>query len=141
MDYRPFGYDPAFLSSSPMYDGTLEATLYYSVGERDPLSVKDVPYGFFPHKYDGQNHTHKKMDLIIPNEANNFKLYFEERLNGAHAQKLLTYMQYGGFIDSQTESLMVDAVTLNSQLNVFAKVSFAFTWQVNLKFFLERDGC
>ena len=141
VDYRPFGYDPAFLSSSPMYDGTLEATLYYSVGERDPLSVKDVPYGFFPHKYDGQNHTHKKMDLIIPNEANNFKLYFEERLNGAHAQKLLTYMQYGGFIDSQTESLMVDAVTLNSQLNVFAKVSFAFTWQVNLKFFLERDGC
>ena len=130
VDSRPFGFDPAFLSSSPIYDGTLDATLYYNSSERNPQSVQAIPYGFFPHEYDGQNRSMKSPHSVVAEQAQNIILYFEERLSGAQAQKLITYMGSGGFIDSQTDSVSVDAITLNSQLNVFGKVSFTFNWQV-----------
>jgi hypothetical protein len=130
IDSRPYGYDPAFLSSSTLYDGTLDGTLFYSKSERDPQSLQAVPYGFFPHEYDGQNHTVKHPMHMISKEGPNFKLYFEERLSGAQAGKLITYMEQGGFLDSQTDTVAIEAITLNSQLNVFAIVMFTFTWQV-----------
>ena len=72
----------------------------------------------------------KSPHFVVAEQAQNIILYFEERLSGAQAQKLITYMGSGGFIDSQTDSVSVDAITLNSQLNVFGKVSFTFNWQV-----------
>jgi hypothetical protein len=130
VDSRPYGYDPAFLSSSMLYDGTLDGALYYSQSERDPLSLQSVPFGFFPHKYDGQNHTLKHLKNMVLGEAANFKLYFEERLTGTQARKLIKYMEDGGFLDSQTDTVSVEAITLNSQLDIFAIISFTFTWQV-----------
>jgi hypothetical protein len=131
VDSRPYGYDPAFLSSSILYDGTLDGALYYSQSERDPLSLQSVPYGFFPHEYNGQNHTLKHAKNLISEEAANFKLYFEERLTGTQAKKLIKYMEDGGFLDSQTDTVSVEAITLNSQLNIFAIISFVFAWQVS----------
>ncbi len=130
VDPRPYGYDPAFLSSSPIYDGTLEGGKYYRLFRKNPLSLQSIPFGFFPHSYDGQNRSNKLSNITIADEANNFKLYFEERLSSTQAQRLLTYMETGGFLDSQTDTVVVEAITLNAQYNIFAFISFEFTWQV-----------
>lgn len=47
VDTRPYGYDPAFLSSSNMYDGTLDEKEYYTSFRLNPYSQQAVPYGFF----------------------------------------------------------------------------------------------
>jgi hypothetical protein len=59
-----------------------------------------------------------------------FKMYFTEQITSAPAQRLLTYMKDGGFLDSQTQEITMEIPTLNSNLNIFAIFTFTFTWQV-----------
>ena len=132
VDSRPFGYDPAFLSSSPIYDGTLDEAQYYKTSSLriNTLSKQSVPFGFFPHNLDPLNMSHKAANITMQGDAYNFKLYFDERLSGVQAQRLLNYMISGAFLDGETDTVTVEAITVNADYNIFALVSFSFTWQV-----------
>ena len=128
-DSSPFGRDPAFASTSKLYRGDISEMQYYS---RSEVDASGQPYGFFPHSYDGVNHTSKSTAYVMPDEETSFKLYFSEQITYVEANRLMLYMMDGGFLDFQTESVSVELITLNSNLNMFAIFTFTFTWQVIL---------
>ena len=132
----PFGVDPAFTSSSQLYEGYVDQTAYYTRSETNPAG--GTPYGFFPHRYDGKNHSTKNPIYIMKGEESSFKVYFTERISSKQAQRMVNYLKDGGFLDAQTSEVSVEIVTLNSNLNVFGVYSFVFTWQVACRRFL---GC
>ena len=127
-----FGKDPVFSRTSTLYEGDISSEQFYSESE---VSSSGKPYAFFPHSYDGQNHSIKPREYILQSEADKFKLYFTEQLSAVEANRLVTYMTDGGFLDFQTDELSVQFVTLNSNLNMFAIFSFTFSWQVISGFF------
>jgi hypothetical protein len=126
-DSSPFGRDPAFSSTSSLYRGDISKSEYYS---RQEIDSSGSPYGFFQHSYDGVKQRSKSDNHILDSEKGNFKLYFSEQLKAKSANRLMTYMMDGGFIDFQTDTVAVEIITLNSNLNMFAVFTFIFTWQV-----------
>ena len=123
----PFGVDPAFTSSSQLYQGFIDQTAYYSQTESSP---DGTPFGFFPHSYDGKNRSAKDPRFVLSGEETTFKVYFTERISSKQAQRMVTYLSDGGFLDAQTKEVSVEIVTLNSNLNVFGVFTFDFGWQV-----------
>ena len=88
------------------------------------------PYAFFPHSYDGINNTRKTSKYLHLGDESVFKRYFSESLNSVESKRLLQYMIDGGFFDDQTHEVSVEFITLNSNVKVFAKYVFTFTWEV-----------
>ena len=133
----PFGVDPSFSGASSLYRGDIAPNQFYSPWEIDDSGE---PFGFFPHSYDGINRTNKSSDLVWSPDANSFKLLFSDRLSGAEANRLITYMQDGGFIDQLTDEVKVEIITLNSNLKMFSIFEFTFNWKVrNLMFYAIMD--
>jgi hypothetical protein len=140
LDSSPFGVDPAFSISSALYAGDLTPEEWYTESERS--KGKDgrpgAPYGFFPIKYAGGDLKNGSQGVAastkransVPDSGNLFKLYFDERIESAHAQNLLTYIIDGGFLDAKTRKVTVEMNTLNVQLNMMATFEFIFQFQV-----------
>jgi hypothetical protein len=134
LDSSPFGVDPAFSISSTLYAGDLAPEDWYALSERSRAGdgTAGAPYGFFPMSYARRRNTSD------PSQGNKnasgsggiFRLYFDERIENAQAQKLLTYMTDGSFLDERTRKVTVEMNTLNVQLNMFAKFEFIFEFQV-----------
>ncbi|EKX32754.1 hypothetical protein GUITHDRAFT_121057 [Guillardia theta CCMP2712] len=156
LDDTPFGYDPSFMSFSSMYNPKLFPEKFYAPLERHVIVSQgetdlSFPIGFYPHKYDTNffdtnmdgfiseeeasiNATsfkvaYKDRKLIMPSEADTFKLYFDERLTQMLAQSMIQFAEDGSFIDSQTEEVQVQFLTYNAPKNIFALHEFIFTWQ------------
>jgi hypothetical protein len=125
----PFGLDPAFSATSTLYRGDMSHSQLYSPSELDESSQ---PFGFFPHFYDGINHSNKSLRYIMNGEESEYKLYISEEVDSVAANRLMTYMKDGGFLDFQTDEVVVEIITLNSNLNIFAIFAFTFTWQVSI---------
>ena len=89
-----------------------------------------MPYGFYPHQYDGNTHKRKDRSLISAGDVDAFKLYFDGILTLDQANSMLTYMQDGGFIDGSTSSITVEMITFNVDLNLFSALSVFFEWEV-----------
>ena len=124
----PFGSDPVFTSSSILYDGKLDVSGFYNTSEySNPISR--TPYGFFPHRYDPRTGMDKTTELF-PEEADNFLLFLDERISGAHAQRMITYINDGNFLDGQTKEISVEMITLNADVRIFSSFKFIFTWMV-----------
>ncbi|EKX37118.1 hypothetical protein GUITHDRAFT_116695 [Guillardia theta CCMP2712] len=155
-DPTPFGYDPSFMSFSPYYNPRIPPEKFYAPSERHVIysqtgsSKLSFPIGFFPHKYDS-NYFDKDNDgfiseeeaaktisdftaalkdakVIIPSEADTFKLFFDERLTQKLAQTMIRFMQDGSFIDSKTAEVRVEFLTYNAPKNIFAIYEFTFQW-------------
>jgi hypothetical protein len=152
LDSSPFGVDPAFSISSTLYAGDLAPEDWYALSERSRAGdgTAGAPYGFFPMSYAGRKLVNRSQGANKSGQsANNasgsslrrantevsgagevFKLYFDERIENAQAQKLLTYMTDGGFLDDNTRKVTVEMNTLNVQLNMMATFKFIFEFQV-----------
>jgi hypothetical protein len=144
LDPTPYGRDPVFTTTSSLYSGDLAVSDYYQVSELalDMNGELSSPYGFFPHFYDamnfdgenssvvGKNLSLKDPTLIVPELANEFKLYFDERLDYHQADRMLTYMKDGGFIDDHTQEISVEMNTLNPEFGFFSTFRFMFYFQV-----------
>jgi len=122
----PFGSDPAFSGSSSLYRGDISASTYYKDWE---ISDDGHPYAFYPHFYDGVTGTTKPNQDIVKEEADSFKVYLPERISAVQADRMLRFLIEGGFLDSGTEQVSVDFVTLNSNLNIFSTFTFYFVWE------------
>jgi hypothetical protein len=94
LDPTPFGRDPVFTTTSSLYSGDLAVGSYYEDSELAPDLEGELssPYGFFPHFYDstnydkissiaGKNFSVKDKSFIVSDNADEFKLYFDERLD------------------------------------------------------------
>lgn len=81
-----YGVDPAFVTSSPLYQPSANITQYYTPSE---VSVYGIPYGFFPD---------------APGKPT-FSVFFDINMREAAAQNLLQYMQDGYYIDGQARAL------------------------------------
>ena len=123
----PYGVDPAFTSSSSLYEGYIDQTQFYTQSE---TGSSGAPHGFFPHSYDGETHRAKNPAFIMTGEGSTFKAFFTERVSSKEAQRLVTYLRDGGFLDAQTSQVIVEAVTFNANLDIFGIYTFTFTWQV-----------
>ncbi|EKX32347.1 hypothetical protein GUITHDRAFT_121488 [Guillardia theta CCMP2712] len=156
----PFGFDPTFMPSSSLYNGELRADRFYGDSERHSFvddsgqEVISYPYGFFPHRYDS-NHLDLNMDgeltpdelardvngsdfskspaVVVSLEADNFKVYFDERLSRKQALDMLTSLQDGKFIDFQTKQVSVELMTYNAVRNILSYCQVTFTWDVGGK--------
>ena len=117
----PFGEDPAFLPSSPLYDGRLAPADYYAADERAPGGV---PYGFCPQRW-GQGGAPAP---AADRDAGQFKLFFDGRLGQRQARRLAKYMRDGGFIGPQTDWVEAEAVAYNADYNLFGILTVQFRW-------------
>jgi len=140
-DKSPYGYDPAFLQASSIYDGKLKPEDFYLASERQTIlertttgnqTLLSTPFGFFPHTYD-QNRTStskvKDSTKVYKGVENLFTLYLGERLTVEQVNKIVTYMKDGQFIDGQTDYVEVKIITFNSENRIFALTKFKFTWE------------
>ena len=124
---EPYGVDPTFTRSSTLYKGYVDQSQFYNSMECNDAGI---PFGFFPHSFDGNVHGPKDAQYVVRDEASSFMVYFTERLSSAHAQNFIQYLRDGGFLDYQTQSIKVNIPTLNLNLNIFAIFTFIFTWEV-----------
>jgi hypothetical protein len=123
-----YGMDPVFTSASRLYDGKQNPFNFYNSSEFASLSTLS-PFGFFPHSYDHSSGSTKNVTLV-PEEANNFLVFLDERISSVHAQNIITYLKDGGYIDQQTREISVEINTLNAGSSIFCKMVITFTWQV-----------
>jgi hypothetical protein len=138
LDPSPFGRDPVFTATSGLYAGELAMDDFYGASEQvlDTEGGRPAsPYGFFPHFYDtglGRNASSASKDaaFVVPERANEFMLYFDERLDYYQASRMLTYMKDGGFVDYQTREISVEMNTLNAEVGLFSTFEFRFQFQV-----------
>jgi hypothetical protein len=160
MDAQPYGLDPMFQRFSSVYDGKLEVDKSYFVAERRP---DNSPIAFFPHQHDPlanssavskRRHAMGTRDLTILNplvtalvkedskihgpSRDLFKVYFDESLNGAQTDKMLSWLKDANFLDGKTEQVDVQIVTYNAEQDLFVICSFTFYWQTSGKI---RWGC
>jgi hypothetical protein len=129
VDASPFGVDPTFTPFSTLYRGDLDPLDYYTSSE---LLGSGTPIGFFPHSYDGVNHSRKSPNSIKQGEDSAFKIYFTERMNGKYASNLINYLRDGKFLDEKTNTVSVEMRTINANADVFASINLFFTWKVRL---------
>eukprot|EP00281_Chroomonas_sp_CCMP1168_P032498 CAMPEP_0206243566 /NCGR_PEP_ID=MMETSP0047_2-20121206/17674_1 /ASSEMBLY_ACC=CAM_ASM_000192 /TAXON_ID=195065 /ORGANISM="Chroomonas mesostigmatica_cf, Strain CCMP1168" /LENGTH=1778 /DNA_ID=CAMNT_0053668691 /DNA_START=6 /DNA_END=5343 /DNA_ORIENTATION=+ len=127
----PFGSDPAFLPSSPLYLGKLSVKDFYNASELSSTqdgfsSTASKPYAFFPHEWDsGQG---KDPQWTHLGSVGVFKLYFDGRLSSDQAMQRLQYMRDGLFIDTYTRLVTVEMVTYNADFTIFGICTFVFEW-------------
>jgi hypothetical protein len=152
LDGSPFALDPTFQRFSVTYNGKIEVTSAYFASERTNDTDRN-PYAFFPHQHDplastgaikvGQRDMHKRK-ISVKNPALNdltknssmihkpsvdlFKIYFDELPTGKQSDRMIAFLRDAKFIDSLTETMQVDLVTYNAQLELFCLCTFYFSW-------------
>lgn len=108
----PYGVDPVFLTTSVLYDQTLNASDYYAPSE---INSQGVPYGFFSRPTKGY--------------SPGYTVVFDTNLNYQQAVDRLQYLQDGFFIDNATKSLTVQLVTYNGDSGAFVNTEVTTTFQ------------
>jgi len=97
----PFGVDPVFSRSSSLFGGVdLENNIgkYYNVSE---LPVSGVPNGFHMRSSD------------LKKGKSGFAVYIDIMMNKKQANRMISYMREGNFIDSMTKSITVNIAAYN----------------------------
>tara|TARA_B100000073_G_scaffold244385_1_gene204974 strand:- start:702 stop:6452 length:5751 start_codon:yes stop_codon:yes gene_type:complete len=98
---EPFGVDPIFSRSSSLFGGVdLENNIgkYYNVSE---LPVSGVPNGFRVRSSD------------LKKGKNGFAVYIDIMMSKKQANRMISYMREGNFIDSLTKSIVVNIAAYN----------------------------
>ena len=98
---EPFGVDPIFSRSSSLFGGVdLENNIgkYYNVSE---LPVSGVPNGFHVRSSD------------LKKGKNGFAVYIDIMMSKKQANRMISYMREGNFIDSLTKSIVVNIAAYN----------------------------
>jgi len=98
---EPFGVDPIFSRSSSLFGGVdLENNIgkYYNVSE---LPVSGVPNGFRVRSTD------------LKKGKNGFAVYIDIMMGKKQANRMISYMREGNFIDSLTKSIVVNIAAYN----------------------------
>jgi hypothetical protein len=139
IDANPYSLDPTFQRFSEVYNGKLDVSSTYFDNERADDKDKS-PYAFFPHEHDALKSvprtTQIKRSVLGPRKLtiekqsvdhakdakythqpskNLFKVYFDELPTGKQADRMLSFLKDGKFIDSKTDGITVEMVVYNAQ--------------------------
>ena len=109
----PFGVDPVFSRSSSLFGGVdLENNIgkYYNISE---LPVSGVPNGFSVRSSD------------LEQGRNGFSVFIDIMSSNKQANRIVSYMREGNFIDTSTKSIVVKFATFNPLLVRFTIRKFS----------------
>jgi hypothetical protein len=123
-DELNYGFDAQFLSASTLYSAAVveeQSILYPQSTDYD--TATNLPYGFKFHKYSEY--------------TGGFPIFFDINLDNAKANNYITYMQDGGYIDSQTEEIKMYLTTYNAPTGVFGALIVTFEFKTTG--FIEID--
>jgi hypothetical protein len=151
-DGSPYALDPTFQRFSETYNGKIEVTSAYFSSERSNDTDRN-PYAFFPHQHDpltsagaiivGRRNMDKRKisvknpafddltknsSMIHKPSVDLFKIYFDELPTGKQSDRMIAFLRDAKFIDSLTDTMQVDLVTYNAQLEIFCLCTFYFNW-------------
>ncbi|CAI5512456.1 unnamed protein product [Closterium sp. Naga37s-1] len=125
---EPFGVNPHFLPTSPIYDSAASANMTQldnsTFGSKLLFNPQGLPYGF-----------------IYPvDELQHFPLVFDINLDNDAATRRLHYLMEGGYIDNSTRSVDVTFITFNGTKPLFLQQQQQQQQQQRLCF-LWRSAC
>ena len=130
LNSQPTGSDPVFMLYSKLYDGKALPQDYYDWNERSSTSGLRVPFLFFPHGYDQVTRAPKQEKFVSKQQAEYFKVYFDDRLTQTQAQRMLEALKDGSFYDpGATKKMTIEMVTYNAESQVFVKLIIMFEFQ------------
>ena len=112
----PFGVDPVFSRSSSLFGGVdLENNIgkYYNISE---LPVSGVPNGFSVRSSD------------LEQGRNGFSVFIDIMSSNKQANRVVSYMREGNFIDTSTKSIVVKFATFNPLLVRFTNTEVQFEY-------------
>ena len=112
----PFGVDPVFSRSSSLFGGVdLENNIgkYYNISE---LPVSGVPNGFSVRSSD------------LEQGRNGFSVFIDIMSSNKQANRIVSYMREGNFIDTSTKSIVVKFATFNPLLVRFTNTEVQFEY-------------
>ena len=69
----------------------------------------------------------KDPSLVWHEAADQYKVYFDVRIDAAKVQKLLTFLVDGRFLDDATQTVQVELVSYNAEVGLFGYFRFIFT--------------
>jgi hypothetical protein len=132
--FEPFGTDPTFLQTSELYrdsntraltqmyvfanesDGAVfstedgfDSSRYKSIDSNE-ISDGGVPYGFWPDQSSGGK------------SVKGFPIIFDININASRAAEFLAFMQDGGYMDSNTQSVTISMIVFNPEMGLFAQI-------------------
>ena len=123
----PFGQDPVFIKSSPLYNGKLAVRDYYTDTELAAGATRGPP-GFFPHQWGAGRAGSSGM--LSSENVGRYKLFFDTRMSASGASRLVQFMRDGQFLDRNTEWIEVEIVTYNADFNLFGILTLQFVWNL-----------
>ncbi|CAI5509661.1 unnamed protein product [Closterium sp. Naga37s-1] len=104
---KPFGVNPHFLPTSPIYDSAASANMTQldnsTFGSKLLFNPQGLPYGFI-YPIEGLLH---------------FPLVFDINLDNDAATRRLHYLIEGGYIDNSTRTIDVTFITFNGEARTF----------------------
>mmetsp|Transcript_45673 Transcript_45673/g.143366 ORF Transcript_45673/g.143366 Transcript_45673/m.143366 type:complete len:124 (-) Transcript_45673:27-398(-) len=77
--------------------------------------------------------TYKSPNVVVRKEADNLKIYFDERLSRQQAMNMLTSSEDGKFIDFETNEVSVELIAYNAVRNILSYCKVTFSWDVGGK--------
>jgi hypothetical protein len=108
---QPYGADPVFMSTSQLYDDSLNQKDYYDpTNFADVSSVTGMPFGFTSHE--GVYH-----------------VYLDASMDENKINKVVKMMEEGFYIDKQASELKVRVLIFNGDEKVFGFASFGFIFR------------
>ena len=124
---EPFGVDPIFSRSSSLFGGVdLENNIgkYYNVSE---LPVSGVPNGFRVRSSD------------LKKGKKGFAVYIDIMMSKKQANRMISYMREGNFIDSLTKSIIVNIAAYNPVTLRFTNTRVHFEYSKGGSVEITRD--
>ena len=113
---QPFGVDPTFSRSSSLFGGVeLEKNIgkYYNISE---LPASGVPNGFRVRSSD------------LNKGKSGFAVYLDIMMSKRQASRMISYMREGNYIDSSTESIVVNIAAYNPVTVRFTNTRVTFEY-------------
>jgi hypothetical protein len=107
-DREPFGVDPTFVSTSPLFRSTNAYETWY---DDDELRPTGLPYGFY------ESGGGRDSDAI------HFPVVIDARVNASRYADIIDTLKYGGYVDKQTALLNLRLPLFNEETVGSARVS------------------
>lgn len=116
-----------FLRATSLTDESLNKLAYYDINNPNEVSPLGVPYGFH----------HKRIDGFETDAG--FPVFFDVNFGYQKGQDILSYGREGFYIDDQTSSLTIQAVTYNPHYELFASIEITLYFETGGRIRLRYD--
>ncbi len=117
---EPYGADPVFLRSSSLNvdpNVFMAKHNYYNMSDINQVSSLGLPYGF--HYLESESSS----------RYSGYPVLLDVNLGQQRAREFLAYVKEGMYLDQNTKDLLVQMVTYNSEMKLFANTAINFEFE------------